>query len=315
MNNNKVPSIVLRVLGVLVVLIFWAIYSLAQGYYDYSKHKKDNLKPKYEIEQPKETYREITKEKFIPTSESEVTRLTINPLEDYNFMSKKDIYRIRKKYVAKSLFASANYEPSEAVFGQIEDGKYWWGLSQIICDQGSDTASGLSAMSRFINNPNILIAAFFPFSYTKKPEMEWYCNADFPKFIPYELLYDKTKNLITAKYKLGKIAIENNHNMILFGMNARDFGYEYMYISKLSGIQMKEVNNASKSIHQLRDYIHNGGSCGMRGGCNNISPRQTELEYYVKSLPASMEIKLWKSSPISSMIDADINYKIIFTED
>lgn len=312
MSNDKIPYIMLGVLGVIVALTIWTLSAMVQQYF--GEHKTEELKPKYELEQPKETVNIIPSEKFAQPQYGEQEKLTVNPLENYNFMSKEDIYRIRKKYVSKSLFASKDYEPNEVVFGQIEDGKHWWGLNQIICSQGADTASGLSAMSRFINNPNMLISTFFPFSYNKTPEMEWYCNADFPKFIPYEMFYDKTNNLITAKYKLGKIAVENNHNMILVGMNARDFGYEFIYINDLKGIQMKEANNASENVHQLRDFVHNGGSCGVSGGCNNISPRQTELEYYVKAIPASMDIKLWKNKPISTHASADINYRIIFTE-
>jgi len=311
MNNNKLPYIMLWILGIAVVLFLWTISAMITQNFNANKSEDYKTSPIPEhIEQPRETYTE----KLPDTTTSEEIKQIINPLEEYNYMSKADIYRIRKKYVQTSLFASEDYEPSEEVFGQIEDGKLWWGLRQITCSQGSDNASGLSAMSRFINNPNLLMATFFPRSYTLNSETKDYCNSEFAKSIPYEITYNKKLNLITAKYKLGRIAVDNKHCMILIGINARDFGYNYVFINKLSNISMSESYNASNEIYQLRDFVHTGGSCQMKGGCNNISPRQTELEYYVTDFPAEINIKLWKNRPISKFSGADINYKIIFEE-
>jgi hypothetical protein len=74
-------------------------------------------------------------------------------------------------------------------------------------------------------------------------------------------------------------------------------------------------NNANDYIYELRYYIHVGSSCGIKGGCNNISPVQQELMFYVDNLPASLEVKLWKKRPKDAVFDkADYTYEIRFEE-
>lgn len=306
-NQDKTPYIMLCVLGVVVVLIFWTISAMISQHI--SSDRSEDTVEKFTVEKSEEPYREKTPE---TVAGDDGIKLVINPLEEYNYMSKKDIYRIRKKYVNTSIFANDNYKPNEEVFGQIEDGKLWWGMNQYICNRGSDNASGISAMSRFINNPNILIAAMYPFVYDYNPQTELYCNSDFARLVPYEMSYDKNNKLITAKYKLGQIAIENKHKMTLVGMNARDFGYEYVFVDKITNINMLEQVNAHNEIYRLRDFVHKGGSCRMEGGCNNISPYQRELNYSLTDFPAEMSIKLWKNKPLSNMVGGEMNYKIIF---
>ena len=74
-----------------------------------------------------------------------------------------------------------------------------------------------------------------------------------------------------------------------------------------------DYNNATKDISTFRDYIHRGGSCRYKDGCNNISPMQNDLMFSVRRLPAEINIKLWKKKPINKYVKADMYYKIIFT--
>lgn len=100
--------------------------------------------------------------------------------------------------------------------------------------------------------------------------------------------------------------------MNLTGLNARDLGYKYGYISDLKNIVMSESVNMSNTVYEFRDFIHVGYSCKVEGGCNNISPHQTELDYEFNSLPAEMTIKLWKTKPISPKVHADFYYRLVF---
>ena len=75
---------------------------------------------------------------------------------------------------------------------------------------------------------------------------------------------------------------------------------------------MTEPVNISKEIYRFKDFVHVGASCGVQGGCNNISPHQTELDYRLLHLPAEMTIKLWKEKPMNPYMKADIYYRIRF---
>src|SRR5574344_324110 len=63
-------------------------------------------------------------ENIVPEGKS----LVINPMMEYDYMTQKEIFNIRKDYVKKSLFNSQNYFPNLDVFGQIQSKKPWWGV-------------------------------------------------------------------------------------------------------------------------------------------------------------------------------------------
>lgn len=262
----------------------------------------------------------------IKNSAHDTVNLELNPLESYNGKTKREMYDIRKSYVEKSLFYSPNYEPNEEIFGNIEDGKSWWGLEPMVCSHGDeDTTRGLSALSRFINNPDLLVQTYFPFNMTYYEGIKEYCNSKFARLIPSSLTYEPKSNTITAKYFMTPYVFNNRLNyfgmkdiyypFILSGLNARDFGFEYMYINNLYNAKMLNEDNAAKHVYQFRDYIHVGASCRRPEGCNNLSPRQTELEFIITSLPAELDIKLWKKQPMLKDLKEDIKFKVMFIEE
>ena len=127
------------------------------------------------------------------------TNIKINLPSEYNYMSKNQIYRLRIKYVKDSLFYNANYEPSEEVFGQIVDGKPWWGL--ISCDELNykgdyhQRIEGDSKVSVQMNNPNALVGLSMPylpwsFDYNKE-----FCTGEYSKFIPLSLKYSENNKI------------------------------------------------------------------------------------------------------------------------
>lgn len=251
--------------------------------------------------------------------------LKINSPQSYNGMSKKEIYELRKNFVAASLFKQNAYSPNEEVFGGIESGKPWWGINQIVCSpyksNNFDRISGVSAVSKHVNNPNILVGTVFPYNNFIEYAAPGYCDSEYSKTIPFELSYIPEKNFIIAKYKIDENILKERINwsgesrsyfMNLTGLNARDLGYKYGYISDLKNIVMSESVNMSNTVYEFRDFIHVGYSCKVEGGCNNISPHQTELDYEFNSLPAEMTIKLWKTKPISPKVHADFYYRLVF---
>lgn len=179
-------------------------------------------------------------------------------------------------------------------------------------------------MSRFINNPDLLVQTYFPFNLHYAENTKEYCNGRFARNIPLSLTYEASKKIISAKYEMSPFVFKNTVNyygmkdinfpLMLSGLNAWDFGYDYMFISDLNNIKMLNDNNAAKHVHKFADYIHVGGSCRVPEGCNNMSPRQTELEFNVTALPAEMTVKLWKEKPLLPNFKADIYFKIRFEE-
>ena len=255
--------------------------------------------------------------------------LKVNPTQSYNYFSKKEIYNLRKKYVQSSLFATANYEPNESIFGGIVDKKPWWTIRP--CSKLNykgdyhERIEGDSKLSAQINNPNALVGlslAFSPWEYEGNME---FCNSRYGDFVPSSLSYNKDENIIVATYKVPSNYPEYKSNVNgrtygypiqLSGLNALDFGYNYVYAIETKGINIMypESSNMKTDIQTFRDYIHLGSSCRYAGGCNNISPMQNNLMFYVDYLPATITLKLWKKQPLNKSVKADFYYKIIIDD-
>ncbi len=254
--------------------------------------------------------------------------LKINSASEYDYLSKQQIFDIRKNHVKNSLFSRENYEPNASVFGNIVGNKPWWG--SIKCSQLNykgdyhENIQGPSKVSVLMNNPNTLVGLSLPYIPWDIGTNKEFCTSDYSKFLPISLQYDKKDKLIVAKYKLTKnfLRLRTNINgkstryvIQLSGLNARDFGYDNMYIFNTKNIKMySENNNATEDISTFRDYIHLGGSCKYKDGCNNISPMQNNLIFSITNLPAVINVKLWKTKPINKYVKADMYYKIIFEE-
>jgi hypothetical protein len=97
--------------------------------------------------------------------------------EEFDFKTKTEILDIRKGCVARcARLAPESYQPSEEVFGRIEDGKPWWGLLGLsYYGNGKDSISGASEESRFILNPLLLVGINHTRAYRVK-------NSPFPPF-------------------------------------------------------------------------------------------------------------------------------------
>ena len=266
------------------------------------------------------------KDIFSPINSAYSQDIKINPLQEYNYKTKKEIFDIRKKYVKESLFYTPDYEPSEEIFGQIVDGKPWWGLEHVICSNSKDNTSGISNLSKYINNPNMLIVVGQAYTFHKKSDMNWFCNSEFAKYIPYEMKYDANEKMITAKYKMSRYLVDNakyyagrrdsRYYIMIQGLNAKDFGYRYGLIYNLSNITMRNHPNAAEDYYEFADYIHLGGSCGAEGGCNNISPQQPALEFHFDNLPAEFFVSLRKTRPEKFYDkESDFKYHIVFEEE
>ena len=254
--------------------------------------------------------------------------LKINPRSEYSFLTKKEIFDIRKRYVQDSIFARKNYKPSAREFGSIANNKPWWG--NIRCQEldykgdYTEHIQGKSEQSLKINNPNMLVSLnnyVIPWHTEANDD---FCTSEYSKFLPHSLKYDKNNKLLVIEYQVPRRFLDMRANISgnsvrfpiqLSGLNALDFGYKYVYAFDTKNIQMYDYNNnITKHIGEFVDYIHLGNSCKYKGGCNNISPVQFDKMIMLTNLPAEINLKLWKNEPINKYIKADIYYKIVFNE-
>ncbi|MCD8024056.1 MAG: hypothetical protein LUE64_00810 [Candidatus Gastranaerophilales bacterium] len=262
----------------------------------------------------------VNAQKFIPVA--------LNQTSDFKYLSKKQIYDIRKKYVKNSLFAKNDYEPSNEVFGSIEDNKPWWSdiscNSEVYDNNYNLNIDGKSRISALINNPNLLVGITSPFIPNFNYGIKDFCTSKYSKFNPVSLEFDKKDNLFIASYNVKQDFInmslsldgkKTRYPLQLSGLNARDFGYNYVYAFDLKNIQMYRQDSISREIKTFDDYLHTGNSCKIEGGCNNISPTQWNKIFTLTGLPAEINLKLWKKRPKSKYRKADMYYKIIFNQE
>ena len=239
-------------------------------------------------------------------------------LDSFNGKTKEEILKLRKQYVATSIFANNYYEPSEEVFGEIESGKPW--IANNICLDPETSASrtiGTSEESRFISNPSILVALEHPFNYEEN-NYQW-CTNDVNTMQPEKVLYNDITNEISVFYKKLPFTTENGSFYTFNGLNARDFGLKYAYVDLSKSTYQPEFaneENVSNTVTEFQNFIHVGNSCGVEGGCNNGSPHQPMLNFYYNREMAHGEygtiyIKLWRNPPASPEDEADIIEKII----
>lgn len=257
---------------------------------------------------------------FIDTKDSSTYNVPINEPIELDFLTKQKVFDIRKKYAAACQpVVPKNYTPSEIVFGQITDGKPWWGLvGQDYYDAGQHSIDGLSEETRSINNPLLLfmLDAIYGIASVNLNGPDLY-----PK--PISLTFKPSQKTISVVYDISgyntaadnylKTAVQENfvneNEYLLQGVNARDFGYNFAYAYSTQNIVFDDSsNNLSTNVQELVDFLHTGGSCGYEGGCNNGSPNQPYLHFKTTALPAQLSIKLWKKSPQNKDDSADIYF-------
>lgn len=255
--------------------------------------------------------------------------LPINPMVDLNFKSSGEIMTLRKKLVSDfPEMLKQHYNPSRTVFGQIQSGKPWWGIiGCTVYGSGKKSIIGPSEETRFLLNPYLLVGAaswsneIWDKDKLTRRELE---SDDFPFcWMPSILRYYPSKKIIQVAYEVSKYNqglkkydrfVIDKAPIIDFGLiayNARDFGYNYLYVPchKCKNIKNTiEIKEATK----INQYIHSGGSSGYPGGSNNMSPKQKELDHFlVESLPAQVMVKLWRQKPSSLSQKPDL---VVFIE-
>jgi len=98
----------------------------------------------------------------------------------------------------------------------------------------------------------------------------------------------------------------------LVAYNARDFGFQYMYVNLSKSIDIVNINGCSGPV-LIKQLIHCGNSSKYPGGCNNMSPAISEIDHLaITNLPARACVSLWKNEPSSVSDKADFTFYIDF---
>ncbi len=246
---------------------------------------------------------------YAQASGDETFEIPINPMQNFSGLGRVEIINKRIEAVRKldKIFDFDNYSINSGVY-QIDSGLPWISAYEVTC-YGQGTR-GASRESFGILNPLVMyypLMASYDFSKTTG------CS-EVDYLLVNKLSYQPKQKLITAHIDYSSFYEKNKvfYRIHLSDTNARDLGYNYAYASNVKNINFAEDTNISNVIVPTRGFYHRGVSCGVSGGCNNYSPRQIELEFYITSLPAELYVKLWKKQPADKNDVADMNYHLIF---
>jgi hypothetical protein len=124
--------------------------------------------------------------------------IAILPPAELDFKSKAEVLESRKAAVLRyPHLISGDYEPSDAVFGQIEDGRPWWGITgHFYLGPGERSIEGPAEEARFLLNPYLLVAVEFDglfYSWDtrritegdlRRPDFPFYCEASQLRWSP-----------------------------------------------------------------------------------------------------------------------------------
>ena len=244
--------------------------------------------------------------------------VALQPLAEFDFKSREEILQSRLDAVS-ALRASpgltdiipTTYSPLSAVFEQIESGAPWWGLHGIFFfGPGQRSISGPSEESRFLLNPLLLVGVVENQAFITKESPD-----QFLSFYPQlqSLSVTPATHTVEAHYRVQGYLDYLHHIgryvgekplLSLSAYNARDFGFNFLAIDTNRSQNVRTLIPSTTLAPNLH-FIHRGGSCGYPGGCNNMSPHQDEIEFSVKTLPAEVVVKLWRTRPAAPEVVAD----------
>ena len=241
----------------------------------------------------------------------------INPLVDYNGMSTDFILALRNGNIDSNFSKLTNYKPRKEIWSTAEDKGGWFSLERSICfDKNTDCTrklKGVSAMSRLINNPMILVAPVMIATYHLNENLP-VCSDEGLKLIPQNVYIDVINSKIIAVYKGTRTLAKCNY-LQLSGLNARDFGFEWAKVSNTQNIKFPYPDNISEKIYQFQDSIIPGNYCENNElKCNVLSPVDDKVVFNITSYPANIELKLWNNKPFSKFTKSKFNMEIRFLE-
>lgn len=250
--------------------------------------------------------------------------------------TKAEILSLRKQMVSMHpKLVAANYEPSHSIFGNITDNAPWFSLQgHYVFPIAQRTTRGASYEARFIMNPfNLVGVEFWGLTGWGKSQLRWskdkisaklVLDPTFPLYNrPAKIEYEPLKSTLSVQYRV-KDYIKNvnryasnkltkeNAEFGLISYNARDFGYNYIFVDQKHSSRISLKYNIEKPL-KIMDRIERSERCSFKGGCFYHQVSTPEYDYIsLDDLPASAQIKLWKSKPDSTSSPADLKVVLHF---
>jgi hypothetical protein len=242
--------------------------------------------------------------------------IPLQPPLELDFKTRAEVLQLREQAIySHPELLVREYKPYAPIFGRIVDGLPWWGVKgQFYYGSGERSIEGPSEESRFILNPYLLVAAEFytywdparhPESEIRAANFRFYCA-------PHGLHWRPRSAYAEVSYDAGCVARIGGGFFDLIAYNARDLNLAYLYISYPDSQGISHPD-APVRAYANPQFIHQGGSCGYQGGCNNMSPYTPEIDAIrIDSLPAKVTIWLWKSDPGDPHRTPDMTFVLYF---
>ncbi len=259
--------------------------------------------------------------------------IELNPPGDLNFKTKAEVLGRRDKLVEKyASLLQDKYKPSASVFQNIEDSKPWWGMiGAFVWGPGPHSIDGPAEESRFVLNPYLLVGANPGTALiwqTDRLKEGDFANTNFPLcWLPKALTFFPGSSVAQVTYAVSQFEEQLKaradklnfrysrlklNQFALVAYNARDFGFQYLYVDIAKSINLVNVNGCSQPVF-IKQMLHCGPSSKYPGGCNNMSPPMREIDdFAITSLPARACVYLWKNKPSSVTQKADFTFYLDF---
>lgn len=266
-------------------------------------------------------------------ADSPALAIKLAPPMEFDGLTRDQIFGIRREAVAHYPgLLGHDYEPSDAVFGQIVDGLPWWGLDGLYYyGTGEPSIAGASEESRFVLNPYLLVGLdVWGWSVFNSSRLQWDTSRITPEMVAQdnfppvcqaqELTWDSVNRRASAVYDVTACLAEVNRWTVnpvtlqdgyfdIIAYNARDFNLNWIYIWYPTP-DYPAVPMGDDPI-KIPHFLHRGPSCQYPGNCNNMSPFVPQLDsYYLASVPATVTAYLWKDEPESRSSTPDMTFTI-----
>ncbi|WP_157641875.1 hypothetical protein [Burkholderia ubonensis] len=237
----------------------------------------------------------------------EFVGIPYNATQEFDGLTKAQVLSLRSQAVLQHplLIKNGAYVPDSAIFGQLEDGKPWWGLEgeYVTGPENNHGPDGASEESRFILNPFLLVAPdFYPPTALGRPGA-LPCE-------PTSLVW--APKLALAEVTYSSACVQKNTAQVfdLVAYNAKDLGLPYLAVNWERSTNLDQENR-NDTPYENPQYLHRGPSCQYPGGCNNMSPRTPPIEHFRFTQPqGSMEVWLWQARPQNRHVTPDFRFRI-----
>ncbi len=255
----------------------------------------------------------------------EKVSITVNGLMSYNGRTVDDLSSHRVKFVSEHPeLLKSPYKQTAEVFSF--DGKSpWWGIKgHMFQGAGIDKTEGPSRESVYYGNPLLLVSpewygSNMHWSGNRFPNQKAFADV-FPTYLPpvsatfypkekrEEIVYDcmkyynDVKALLNGNWPMSEITFD------VRAYNARDFGYNYIYVDANKCTNLAKLPPNIITINQ-QITTKTRNTCGP--SCNDMDTPDELTGFKLKALPAKCSFALWKKKPDTYLQSPDLRVDFI----